>query len=99
MASVPSTAVATFKSLNILMVCLRFQGSGCSKTSSCWGGKLCPGFSGADCETRSYRGLRVKIGAAFFEECIDSRSEEHTSELQSIMRISYSVFCLTNNIN
>src|SRR3546814_3720290 len=24
----------------------------------------------------------------------DSRSEEHTSELQSLMRISYSVFCL-----
>src|SRR3546814_6023625 len=24
------------------------------------------------------------------------RSEEHTSELQSIMRISYAVFCLTN---
>src|SRR3546814_4151013 len=27
--------------------------------------------------------------------CIDSRrSEEHTSELQSLMRISYAVFCL-----
>src|SRR3546814_6400443 len=25
------------------------------------------------------------------------RSEEHTSELQSLMRISYAVFCLTNN--
>src|SRR3546814_2960226 len=25
---------------------------------------------------------------------IDCRSEEHTSELQSLMRISYSVFCL-----
>src|SRR3546814_5462573 len=25
-----------------------------------------------------------------------SRSEEHTSELQSLMRISYAVFCLTN---
>src|SRR3546814_5925996 len=24
----------------------------------------------------------------------DSRSEEHTSELQSLMRISYAVFCL-----
>src|SRR3546814_5870279 len=29
--------------------------------------------------------MRIKIGA---------RSEEHTSELQSLMRISYSVFCL-----
>src|SRR3546814_7019749 len=28
-----------------------------------------------------------------------SRSEEHTSELQSIMRISYAVFCLTKPNN
>src|SRR3546814_3285329 len=27
----------------------------------------------------------------------DARSEEHTSELQSLMRISYAVFCLKNN--
>src|SRR3546814_5734439 len=27
-------------------------------------------------------------------ERIDDRSEEHTSELQSLMRISYAVFCL-----
>src|SRR3546814_10321057 len=27
-------------------------------------------------------------------ELIDVRSEEHTSELQSLMRISYAVFCL-----
>src|SRR3546814_4130186 len=27
----------------------------------------------------------------------DNRSEEHTSELQSLMRISYAVFCLTKN--
>src|SRR3546814_6543683 len=26
--------------------------------------------------------------------CLDFRSEEHTSELQSLMRISYAVFCL-----
>src|SRR3546814_1267589 len=28
----------------------------------------------------------------------DARSEEHTSELQSLMRISYAVFCLKKNI-
>src|SRR3546814_6917167 len=28
-------------------------------------------------------------------EAILARSEEHTSELQSLMRISYAVFCLT----
>src|SRR3546814_6706368 len=27
------------------------------------------------------------------------RSEEHTSELQSLMRISYAVFCLNTKIN
>src|SRR3546814_6896104 len=30
---------------------------------------------------------------------IDTRSEEHTSELQSLMRISYAVFCLKKNNN
>src|SRR3546814_5765563 len=34
---------------------------------------------------------------------IEARSEEHTSELQSLMRISYAVFCFkkkrTNHIN
>src|SRR3546814_8264576 len=34
--------------------------------------------------------LRGGIGASFGAE----RSEEHTSELQSLMRISYAVFCL-----
>src|SRR3546814_7499453 len=28
---------------------------------------------------------------------VAERSEEHTSELQSLMRISYAVFCLTKN--
>src|SRR3546814_7566842 len=30
----------------------------------------------------------------FPARCAASRSEEHTSELQSLMRISYAVFCL-----
>src|SRR3546814_1200015 len=33
------------------------------------------------------------------EAKIESRSEEHTSELQSLMRISYAVFCLRKNKN
>src|SRR3546814_7429199 len=32
-------------------------------------------------------------------EARDRRSEEHTSELQSLMRISYAVFCLKNKHN
>src|SRR3546814_3526732 len=30
-------------------------------------------------------------------DCRSGRSEEHTSELQSLMRISYAVFCLNKN--
>src|SRR3546814_10369056 len=37
--------------------------------------------------------LVVKLGAPL----ADTRSEEHTSELQSLMRISYAVFCLKKN--
>src|SRR3546814_1041806 len=33
-------------------------------------------------------------GAPGTPEFVKSRSEEHTSELQSLMRISYAVFCL-----
>src|SRR3546814_1759178 len=36
----------------------------------------------------------VAIDAAWFAHRIGERSEEHTSELQSLMRISYAVFCL-----
>src|SRR3546814_2827849 len=35
---------------------------------------------------------KVQIGGA--RAGLDLRSEEHTSELQSLMRISYAVFCL-----
>src|SRR3546814_2450278 len=34
--------------------------------------------------------LRMRLSA----HCGAARSEEHTSELQSLMRISYAVFCL-----
>src|SRR3546814_8654263 len=37
----------------------------------------------------------IEYGQYYLEELRDfSRSEEHTSELQSLMRISYDVFCL-----
>src|SRR3546814_8624605 len=32
--------------------------------------------------------------ASYYRNIIAHRSEEHTSELQSLMRISYAVFCL-----
>src|SRR3546814_5858619 len=45
------------------------------------------------------RGARTRDqhrGRRRLPDRIAGRSEEHTSELQSLMRISYSVFCLTN---
>src|SRR3546814_2645548 len=38
-----------------------------------------------------YQALNARIRPHFL---FNSRSEEHTSELQSLMRISYAVFCL-----
>src|SRR3546814_5312265 len=62
--------------------------------------------------TRPLRDLsRLCANLPFFQTVVTKRrlnaassyrSEEHTSELQSLMRISYAVFCLkkkTNNIN
>src|SRR3546814_10125345 len=46
--------------------------------------------------------LRKFCNATMIHACSDTatnlvlRSEEHTSELQSLMRISYAVFCLKN---
>src|SRR3546814_3810591 len=42
----------------------------------------------------------VTLGAPPADEgnLYSSRSEEHTSELQSLMRTSYAIFCLTNTI-
>src|SRR3546814_7812090 len=40
---------------------------------------------------RAFRGIRVRSCA---RRSARPRSEEHTSELQSLMRISYAVFCL-----
>src|SRR3546814_10374692 len=42
-------------------------------------------------ETRS---LGRRLAARHSERAAALRSEEHTSELQSLMRISYAVFCL-----
>src|SRR3546814_8058655 len=56
--------------------------SGCDSTLSPW--LACDGISAYE-NALSSRYERV------------SRSEEHTSELQSLMRISYAVFCLKKN--
>src|SRR3546814_6775248 len=51
------------------------------------GMKIVPLFEPPMQAARQHRGDRRLAGAGY-------RSEEHTSELQSLMRISYAVFCL-----
>src|SRR3546814_2866608 len=53
--------------------------------------QLCPGcrWLGARRDCRCMENLRYHM----------QRSEEHTSELQSLMRISYAVFCLKKKKN
>src|SRR3546814_8121151 len=51
------------------------------------------------CRLLAHRCTRVLAAVAKSSSCFTSspgldRSEEHTSELQSLMRISYAVFCL-----
>src|SRR3546814_8443576 len=49
---------------------------------------------GHDYRARVVQNIEEKAGAETAE-----RSEEHTSELQSLMRISYAVFCLKKKNN
>src|SRR3546814_3437414 len=64
--------------------------------------------SAGDCVAKTRNALRLRYvlrpscanavnagsASAFQNSSIAIRSEEHTSELQSLMRISYAVFCL-----
>src|SRR3546814_1799073 len=55
--------------------------------------RLAPGDQRRDPEI--FVGEQLQI----VERAWDDRSEEHTSELQSLMRISYAVFCLKKKKN
>src|SRR3546814_10117854 len=61
-----------------------------ARLDSCGG---CPGVGADRGLVRDRADFRVRLGAG-----LEARSEEHTSELQSLMRISYAVFCLQKNI-
>src|SRR3546814_1102097 len=64
-------------------------------------------IAAADLRTPDVEGERIRIegrvldgkGAPVDDAMIEIRSEEHTSELQSLMRISYAVFCLKKKNN
>src|SRR3546814_3332912 len=57
-------------------------------------GDACPGHDECRRTVRDRGGVGRRDRAV-----LDERSEEHTSELQSLMRISYAVFCLKNKTN
>src|SRR3546814_2159423 len=61
---------------------------GAGSRSPCRGSRLTP--------SRDGEGVMNHCGCRFVDRTGESprRSEEHTSELQSLMRISYAVFCL-----
>src|SRR3546814_5321304 len=66
-------------------------------------GKIGAPLGGARCPGRNHGG-RPSLTLAVREKCDPraravQRSEEHTSELQSLMRISYAVFCLKKKKN
>src|SRR3546814_8380863 len=56
------------------------------------------GVAGARLPIAAAAGKRVKLSGYIRTDAVtrgwEGRSEEHTSELQSLMRISYAVFCL-----
>src|SRR3546814_6877614 len=76
----------------------------CARTAQCGGaGRLSLERAGAAGRGDHVRSLRLAVEAEAHDGCegrdgsgavIGGRSEEHTSELQSLMRISYAVFCL-----
>src|SRR3546814_3932997 len=57
-----------------------------------------PVVSAAPSELRKLR-AQLASPATFARIGLERRSEEHTSELQSLMRISYAVFCLKKKKN
>src|SRR3546814_3595454 len=54
---------------------------------------------GGDREVARHRGADRPHQRLVAVDRLADRSEEHTSELQSLMRISYAVFCLTKAIH
>src|SRR3546814_2710892 len=54
---------------------------------------MLPGDEQPDPALATYATLEEEAAFRLWRYCVE-RSEEHTSELQSLMRISYAVFCL-----
>src|SRR3546814_3948991 len=68
---------------------LAFNAKGGGKASTVY-----DAIGAAQVAKASFAGMRLLHHLGDALAVIDGRSEEHTSELQSLMRISYAVFCL-----
>src|SRR3546814_4719787 len=70
-------------------------GAGVAGTDgACWGGGGGACRDGATQDARASSRAVTGMERRMANSMAHSRSEEHTSELQSLMRISYAVFCL-----
>src|SRR3546814_3668830 len=83
---------ALLQSLSRTVQTLRFQSSASMRAGMSLGSDFAASMSArvtwANSRYSESRGLSTRL-----------RSEEHTSELQSLMRISYAVFCLKKKKN
>src|SRR3546814_7739713 len=91
MAQLPSAPVTQLRGSALASVCgLASPGDGSARFCGC-----CDGANSLTCwpETACWTPPACAARVALTTTGT-SRSEEHTSELQSLMRISYAVFCL-----
>src|SRR3546814_7316313 len=77
----------------------RWPAASCSRTWGCGAGRSDDRAVAADGGHRRRDERSVAVGGFSIRKALwwcagPIRSEEHTSELQSLMRISYAVFCL-----
>src|SRR3546814_5517095 len=84
-------------------------GAGCDGAASGWTKLACTSWGSPGAYKRGRRAIgsggvrsrkNVRVNQLYINSAITvERSEEHTSELQSLMRISYAVFCLKKKQN
>src|SRR3546814_7056055 len=96
-----SSASAEFRKNIVPVYALVLASANAPLPSADQGNRPCSSGRASTAATRRYAltqgaaGVRVSTSApASPSSTVSERSEEHTSELQSLMRISYAVFCL-----
>src|SRR3546814_1162399 len=85
LAPVPPKCSSSPPTTNCVGIAARSARASTARTSAASAARM-----GFDSRLRATASSRRNGSAA----CPDGRSEEHTSELQSLMRTSYAVFCL-----